>query len=114
MILELLTVASLLLGCLIILLSAIGIFRLPDALCRGHALGKGMTLGLILVLIGLWTHLGFRVAGIKVPLAVLFQFLTIPIASHLLVRLAHRKGLRRESRESAATATPPLDHSSGN
>lgn len=93
MILEILTAACLLLGSLIIFLAAIGILRLPDALCRGHALGKGMTLGLILVLVGLWLYLGVEIAGIKVPLAVLFQFLTIPIASHLLVRLAYRRGI---------------------
>ena len=91
MITELLTAFFLLLGSGVILLAAVGILRLPDALCRGHALGKGMTAGLILVLIGLWFYLGIEVAGIKVPLAVGFQFLTIPIASHLLVRLAYRK-----------------------
>jgi multicomponent Na+:H+ antiporter subunit G len=53
-----------------------------------------MTLGLILVLVGLWLFLGLETAGIKVPLAVLFQFLTIPIASHLLVRLAYRKNIQ--------------------
>ncbi|MGC9451795.1 MAG: cation:proton antiporter [Oceanipulchritudo sp.] len=87
---EILISLCLLLGSGIILLAALGIARLPDALCRGHALGKGMTMGLILVLSGLWLFLGIEAAGIKVPLAVLFQFLTIPIASHLLVRLAYR------------------------
>lgn len=93
MMLEILTALMLLLGSSIILLAAIGILRLPDAVCRGHALGKGMTLGLILVLVGLWIYLGLETAGIKVPLAVLFQFLTIPIASHLLVRLAYRRNI---------------------
>lgn len=90
-----LTAFFLVLGSAVILLAAIGILRLPDALCRGHALGKGMTAGLILVLIGLWFHLGLEVAGIKVPLAVAFQFLTIPIASHLLVRQAYRRQKNR-------------------
>lgn len=97
MIIELVTSLFLVLGSGIILLAAIGILRLPDALCRGHALGKGMTLGLILVLIGLWFHLGLEVAGIKILLAVAFQFLTIPIASHLLIRLAYRRS-RNQSR----------------
>lgn len=94
MIQEIFTAAALLLGSSVILLSAIGILRLPDAVCRSHALGKGMTLGLILVLVGLWAFLGLNAAGIRVPLAVLFQFLTIPIASHLLVRLAYRKNIQ--------------------
>ncbi len=92
MIKDLLIAASLLSGSGIILLSALGILRLPDALCRSHALGKGMTLGLVLVLIGLWLFLGIEQAGIKLPLVVLFQFLTIPIASHLLIRMAYRRG----------------------
>lgn len=96
MIMEILTSASLLLGSIVILLSAIGILRLPDAFCRGHALGKGMTMGLILILFGLWFFLGLEVAGIKIPLVVLFQFLTIPIASHLLIRLAHRQNSHSE------------------
>lgn len=90
MIMELLTSICLLLGSAVIFLASLGILRLPDALCRAHALGKGMTLGLVLVLTGLWLFLGIEEAGIKVPLAVLFQFLTIPVASHLLVRLAYR------------------------
>ncbi|NDV63543.1 monovalent cation/H(+) antiporter subunit G [Puniceicoccales bacterium CK1056] len=98
MITEILTAFFLVLGSGVILLAAIGILRLPDALCRGHALGKGMTAGLILVLIGLWFYLGIEVAGIKVPLAVIFQFLTIPIASHLLVRQAYRNTKSREQK----------------
>ena len=96
MITEVLVSLCLLAGSVIILLAALGILRLPDALCRGHALGKGMTLGLVLILSGLWLFLGIEEAGIKVPLAVLFQFLTIPVASHLLVRLAWRNLPGRE------------------
>lgn len=91
MIHDLLISACLLLGSLVILLAAVGLIRLPDAVCRSHALGKGMTLGLVLVLIGLWLYLGLEAAGIKLPLAVAFQFLTIPVASHLLIRLAYRR-----------------------
>src|SRR6056297_809029 len=91
MIHDLLIAACLLLGSLVILLAAVGLIRLPDAVCRSHALGKGMTLGLVLVLIGLWLYLGLQAAGIKLPLAVAFQFLTIPVASHLLIRLAYRR-----------------------
>lgn len=82
-------------GSTFILISAIGILRLPDLFCRSHALGKGMTLGITLVLFGLWIHLGLEDAGVKVPLAVVFQFITIPVATHLLAQLAFRKQLPR-------------------
>lgn len=86
-------------GAIFILISALGILKLPDVFCRSHALGKGMTLGITLVLIGLWVHLGLQDAGVKVPLAVLFQFVTIPVASHLLAQLAYRKQLPRYKAE---------------
>lgn len=82
-------------GSVLILISAVGVYRLPDVFCRSHALGKGMTLGITLVLFGLWAHLGLERAGVKVPLAVIFQFATIPVASHLLAQLAFRKRLPR-------------------
>jgi multicomponent Na+:H+ antiporter subunit G len=104
MIIEMITSLFLMLGSGVILLAALGILRLPDALCRGHALGKGMTFGLILVLIGLWFNLGLEVAGIKILLAVAFQFLTIPIASHLLVRLAYRQSRDRTGTDRQDTA----------
>lgn len=73
-----------LLGSLVIFVSAIGVYRLPDAYSRGHALGKGMTLGISLMLIGYWIYSGTQTAGLKVLIAIFFQFLTIPVASHLL------------------------------
>lgn len=91
MIQDILISLFLLMGSMVIVLAAVGLLRLPDAVCRSHALGKGMTLGLVLVLIGLWLYLGLEAAGIKLPLAVAFQFLTIPVASHLLIRLAYRR-----------------------
>lgn len=110
MILDSLIAVTLLLGSSIILLSAVGILQLPDAICRGHALGKGMTLGLILILVGLWVYLGLETAGIKLPLAVLFQFLTIPIASHLLVRLAYQQSSQvdRSQRKADKPLNPDL------
>ncbi len=85
--------ALIVLGCLVLLVAAIGIVRLPDVYCRSHALGKGMTLGISLLLIALWLHLGTDAAGIKVPLAIAFQFATIPVASHLLSRVAYKTGI---------------------
>lgn len=82
-------------GALTILISMIGLVRLPDALCRAHALGKGMTLGISLLLGSLWISLGSELAGLKVVAAVFFQFLTIPVASHLLARLVYEHGYPR-------------------
>ncbi|EIQ00243.1 multisubunit Na+/H+ antiporter, MnhG subunit [Opitutaceae bacterium TAV1] len=84
-----------LLGALVILVAIIGLAKLPDVFCRAHALGKGMTLGLVLLLTGLWIDLGSEVAGLKIPAAIFFQFLTLPVASHLAANLSFRKKLPR-------------------
>ena len=92
---DLLVVVTALAGLVLILVAAVGLVRLPDVFCRSHALGKAMTLGLSLVLVALWIHLGFEEAGLVLPLALFFQFLTIPVAGHLLCRLGYRKNYPR-------------------
>ena len=97
--LELLSVALCLAGSAVILTSAIGLMRLPDVLCRTHALGVGMTLGLPVLLTGLWLGLGEREAGWKIIAVVVFLFATLPVSSHLVARLAVEKRLPRAGRD---------------
>lgn len=85
-------------GSLVVLVSMIGILRLPDVFCRAHALGKGVTLGTGLILISLWMDLDVEVSGLKIIAAVLFQFISLPVASHLLARLALEKDVKRVGR----------------
>jgi multicomponent Na+:H+ antiporter subunit G len=82
-------------GALWILTSAIGAVRLPDVLCRSHAVAKALTLGISLMLLGGWLHLGAGVAGTKVVLVVFFLIITIPVASHLIALLAYRQKVPR-------------------
>lgn len=81
------------LGATVMLIAMIGMARFPDVYCRAHALGKGMTLGITLMLVSLWIDLGPQVAGLKVVAAIFFQFLTIPVASHLIAQAAYRRHL---------------------
>lgn len=85
----------LVLGAAFILVAAIGLVRLPDVLCRSHAVAKAATLGIFSLLLGLWLAMGSEAAGFKVLLAILFQVATIPVASHLVGLLALRKNLPR-------------------
>ncbi|MGK4007028.1 monovalent cation/H(+) antiporter subunit G [Sorangium sp. So ce1036] len=81
-------------GCFFVVVAAVGTVKLPDVYCRAHALGKAMTLGIMLLLIGY----GLRVPGaswLKLSLVLLFQLVTIPVASHLFCLVAYRKGVRR-------------------
>ena len=95
--LEILTAGCLLGGALFAVAAAIGILRLPDVLCRSHAVAKALTLGIILMFLGLWLHLGQvgERQGLKIVLAVFFQLVTIPVSSHLLSLLAWQKNVPR-------------------
>lgn len=92
---HLLTAALSLGGAIWILIAAIGIVRLPDLLCRAHAVTKAMTLGIFLVLLALWVHTGDEQTALKIALAIFFQVATIPLANHLVALLALQKNLPR-------------------
>lgn len=81
-------------GCFFIVVAALGTLKLPDVYCRAHALGKAMTLGMMLVLIGY----GLRVpdsSWFKLIVILLFQLATIPAAGHLFCLIAYRKRARQ-------------------
>ncbi len=83
-------------GGFFLMVAGVGVLRLPDAYCRSHALGKAMTLGIICILLAM----GLSIPGLawwKVALAVVFQLVTIPVASHLFCLIAYRRRLRRWS-----------------
>ena len=88
------TAIFLLAGSALTLVATIGILRLPDVLCRAHALTKAMTMGISLLLLALWIHMGEEV-GLKVAIAIIFQFLTIPVSGHLLGLIVLRKQMPR-------------------
>lgn len=105
-VLTIISAAVMLLGTLLVLVAMIGTVRFPDLYCRAHALGKGLTLGLLVLLIALWLDPGTQVSGLKVVAAIFFQFLTLPVASHLLTRLSYEKKLPRAGRP-PEDALPP-------
>lgn len=71
-------------GALVIFLSALGVLRLPDIYCRSHALAKSLPLGINLMLIGMWIHIGGDTIGFKTFLAILFQAVSIPAGGQKL------------------------------
>jgi len=88
---EMLVAGCLLLGTFLIVVTGLGLLRLPDTFCRMHAAGKAGTLGLVLIILA--TMIAF--AGtehdvtVRGLLAILFQFLTSPAATHLLARASY-------------------------
>jgi multicomponent Na+:H+ antiporter subunit G len=89
------------LGVLLLVVAAIGLFRLPDALARQHAATKSATLALGLILVAVALHTGdvqwwWRVAAIIVLLVG-----TLPVASHMLARAAARHAYTEEELRNA-------------
>ncbi len=89
----------LLAGCFFLLVSSVGLIRLPDFFTRAHAVGKSETLGSLLVLLALALHSGSPLEGAKLFLIVFFIAVTNPTGIHTLSRAALRKGLTIWSRE---------------
>ncbi len=88
---ELLVAGLMLLGTFLTLVSGIGLVRFPDVFCRMHAAGKAGTLGVVCLILA--TVVAFAGTEQDVTfrglLAVVFQFLTTPAATHLLARAAY-------------------------
>ncbi|MBW3604706.1 MAG: monovalent cation/H(+) antiporter subunit G, partial [Actinobacteria bacterium] len=83
----------LLAGSLLALLAAVGLHRFPDLLCRMHAATKPATLGLFFIALGVGVTVTTRGATIKLLLVVVLQFLTTPVAAHMVGRAAYRSGV---------------------
>lgn len=86
--LDLLAALSLLLGLALLVVAALGLYTLPDALSRQHAATKAGTLavGFILLAAGLWMPTWEWWWRILAIMALLMA--TLPVASHLLARAA--------------------------
>ncbi len=77
------------LGILFLLLSSIGLLRMPDTISRMHAGTKASTLGTILVIIGaifLAPHLWF-----KLILLALFVLLTNPLSASIVAKSSYNR-----------------------
>ncbi len=92
-ILDLITVALLLLGSGFVLIGSIGLARLPDIFTRLHAPTKATTLGVGSILLGSIVYFSVRQGlSLHEVLVTLFLFLTAPVSAHLISRAAlHRQ-----------------------
>ncbi|MDP2605228.1 MAG: monovalent cation/H(+) antiporter subunit G [Deltaproteobacteria bacterium] len=90
------TVASLFLvvGAIFLLVSCVGLLRLPDFYTRAHAVGKAETLGSILILAGLALYNGASLSSLKLLFILVVIAITNPTATHALTRAALRSGLK--------------------
>ncbi|AQY50095.1 Na+/H+ antiporter subunit G [Listeria weihenstephanensis] len=94
-IIEVIISVMILIAALLSILAAIGVIRLPDVYTRTHAAGISNTFGVSLLLfatVGYFFHSG-EGFNARVILAILFIYLTTPIASHLINRAAYDTGV---------------------
>ncbi|MED0797680.1 MULTISPECIES: monovalent cation/H(+) antiporter subunit G [Bacillus] len=89
-----------LLGSLVCLAASFGTLRLPDMYTRSHAASKGSTLGVNMVLLGVFFFLWFITGEIsaKIMLGIFFIFITSPVGGHLICRAAYNSGVKLDER----------------
>ena len=90
MIRELISAALLLIGFAFMVVSAVGVVRLPDFFSRLHASSIGETLGIVLVGLGLILYNGAEFSSAKILLIVIALFFVNPVGTHLIGKAAVR------------------------
>jgi multicomponent Na+:H+ antiporter subunit G len=83
-------------GVLFIIVTAIGLFRLPDLYTRTHAASKSATLGVMCVLIGVFLHFWLIEDHFhpRILLGILFIYITSPVGGHILSRSSYIAGVK--------------------
>ena len=80
------------LGILFLIISAVGMLRLPDFYSRLHASGNSETLGMMLMLLGFVVYEGFNLISFKLIFIFIFVFIGNPIGTHILSKTAFKTG----------------------
>ena len=82
------------LGTLFVLLSAIGLIRMPDTYMRISVNTKAATLGVGLILIGTAVYFNDLSTTSRALVIILFVFLTAPVSAHLIGRASYFMGVK--------------------
>jgi multicomponent Na+:H+ antiporter subunit G len=90
---EVLSSALMLIGAAFTLIAAIGVARMPDLFLRLHCSTKSATLGIGCLLLGAALHFGNGAVWARALAAVVFFYLTAPVAAHMIGRAAYFAGV---------------------
>lgn len=80
-------------GLFFVLTAGVGIMRMPDLYIRLHAASKATTFGFAFIVTGAALLTGDPTNLAKAFIALIFQFVTTPIAAHMVARVALRRGI---------------------
>ena len=94
MALQIVSIAIVSIGLLFLVVSTVGLLRLPDAYTRTHAVATSETIGAALIVIGLLFHPALDLpGGLRLAFILAFSLIANPTAVHALMRAALRTGL---------------------
>lgn len=91
--LDVIAAAFLVAGAAFMLLSGIGLLRMPDLYTRMSATSKAASLGAGLALLAVAIHHARLDVSVRAVAAIVFVFLTVPVAAHMVGRAAYRSGI---------------------
>ncbi|HVM14114.1 MAG TPA: monovalent cation/H(+) antiporter subunit G [Egibacteraceae bacterium] len=86
---EVLLTVLVLTGAGLTLVATVGLHRFPDVFARMHSATKSATLGLLLILVATAFALGDAASTAKIALVAVLQFVTAPVAAHMIGRAAY-------------------------
>ena len=99
LVLDILSVAFLLVGSAFAVIGGIGIVRLPDFFARIHGAGVTDTVGAGFILLGLMFQAGLTLITVKLLMIWFFLFITSPTSTHALAMSALTHGLQPQLAE---------------
>lgn len=91
---DLISAFFMLSGALFMLISSIGMLRLPDFYIRNSASTKAVVLGVMLILIGVGIHYDDSMIFMEILAILFFIFLISPMAAHIVARAAIITGVK--------------------
>jgi multicomponent Na+:H+ antiporter subunit G len=89
---EIIEIVLAAIGVLFMLVSAVGLLRLPDVFSRMHAAGKASTIGVSCLLLSAGLHFGDENLFFRMVLLIALIFATAPISTAAMARAAYRTG----------------------
>ena len=94
MILDILSWISIAIGAFFVLVSGIGVWRMPDLFTRMHPAGITDSTGAGFLLLGLLLQSGNWMVSVKLALIFIFLLFPSPVATHALAQAALLDGLK--------------------
>ena len=88
-------------GLFFMIVSAVGVVRLPDVFSRSHAVSLTDSLGAFLILIGIALHEGLGTNMLKILVVLALLYILNPVIAHATVRAALRSGLKPWQKENS-------------